>query len=277
MKYLKNLSITISSFPLLLFCLLFSTTSNSESSDYTLTLASDSRKSSVDSTSDNTLILASDSPKSSVDSTSDDTLTLASDSSKSSVDSTSDDTLTLASDSPEFSVDLPSDITIKAGDVVELTPEINEKNTATVTYEWLQTSGSPVSLTTNNGAYLQFTAPENDNLTFEVIATNSDGYQDTDTINVTVLPADVLHSATITWTAPALNTDGSELQNLAGYKIYYGQSATQLDMTILVNKPELTSFDIANLSAGKSYVFRITAFNSAGFESQKSDTIELIL
>jgi fibronectin type 3 domain-containing protein len=84
-------------------------------------------------------------------------------------------------------------------------------------------------------------------------------------------------SATLSWSGPTLNNDGSELTDLAGYKIYYGETATQLDMTISVSKPELTSYEITNLASDINYFFYISAINNAGYESQKSDTVELIL
>ncbi|MFT6925945.1 MAG: hypothetical protein ACJAZP_001539 [Psychromonas sp.] len=230
MNYLKNLSITINSFHLLLsclFCLSFLTSCNSGSSSDTLTLAPNSAES---------------------------------------------------AESAEFTINLPAGITVKAGDIVELTPEINGESTTIVTYQWKQTSGSAVTLTTNDRLYLEFTAPVNDNLTFEVVATDSDGIQYTDTINITVLPADeILNSILISWNAPILNTDGSELSNLVGYKIYYGQDQAQLDKTILVSDVGLTSYTIDDLPSGINYFFCVTAINSAGYESQKSEMVEYIL
>ncbi|MFT6985268.1 MAG: hypothetical protein ACJAT7_001076, partial [Psychromonas sp.] len=167
---------------------------------------------------------------------------------------------------------------LKAGNIVELSPKINEESTAIVTYQWEQTSGSLVSLTPENEPYAEFTALVNDNLTFNLIATDGEGNQYSDTINITVLPADeILTSVTLSWSSPLYNTDGSELTNLAGYRIYYGQSATQLDMLISVNDPELSAYNIDNLVSGTNYFFSITAFNSAGYESDRTDTVTLAL
>jgi fibronectin type 3 domain-containing protein len=87
----------------------------------------------------------------------------------------------------------------------------------------------------------------------------------------------VAHSAILSWSAPLYNKNGSELMDLVGYRIYYGQTATQLDMTKLVSGPKLTSYKIANRSSGTSYFFSITALNKAGYESPKSDAVKLIL
>src|SRR4030067_1427045 len=41
----------------------------------------------------------------------------------------------------------------------------------------------------------------------------------------------------LTWDAPTTNTDGSPLTDLAGYKIYYGDSSGQYSSTVPVNAP----------------------------------------
>lgn len=76
-------------------------------------------------------------------------------------------------------------------------------------------------------------------------------------------------SATLSWTPPTENTDGSALANLAGYKIYYGSSATALTQTIQITNPGLTTYVVSNLGPGTTY-FAIAAYTSAGVESQQS-------
>src|SRR5581483_2849230 len=41
-------------------------------------------------------------------------------------------------------------------------------------------------------------------------------------------------SATVKWTAPTLNTDGSALTNLAGYYVKYGTSPTSLTGSVQI-------------------------------------------
>ncbi len=76
-------------------------------------------------------------------------------------------------------------------------------------------------------------------------------------------------SATLTWTAPTLNSDGSPLTNLAGFRIDYGTSATSLTQTITVSNPGLTSYVVENLVPGTWY-FTLSAYNSAGVASTPS-------
>jgi Putative Ig domain len=76
--------------------------------------------------------------------------------------------------------------------------------------------------------------------------------------------------ATLSWTAPTSNTDGSTLANLAGYRILYGTSASSLTNTIVINNASVTTYVVENLSPATWY-FAITAVNSQGAESGNSN------
>ena len=80
-----------------------------------------------------------------------------------------------------------------------------------------------------------------------------------------------LGSITLSWTAPATNTDGSPLTNLAGYRIYYGKSTT-LDQVIRLDSPGITTYVIEDLSPAKYYV-AMSAVNSDGVESERSQVL----
>jgi Fibronectin type III domain len=75
-------------------------------------------------------------------------------------------------------------------------------------------------------------------------------------------------TVTLTWTAPATNTDGSPLTDLAGFKVYYGTTAGYHPQAIDVGA--VTTFQVANLPAGATYYFVVTAYNQARFESNPS-------
>jgi fibronectin type 3 domain-containing protein len=77
-------------------------------------------------------------------------------------------------------------------------------------------------------------------------------------------------SASLSWTAPQGNTDGTNLTDLSSYHIYYGTAANQLNSMIEVSNTT-TSYVISNLAAGTWY-FAITAVNSIGVESDLSNT-----
>jgi hypothetical protein len=77
-------------------------------------------------------------------------------------------------------------------------------------------------------------------------------------------------SATVNWTPPTTNTDGTPLTDLAGYRIVYGRSTDQLDQSADVTNPGLTSFNVGNLSTGTWY-FAVIVVNADGVESDLSN------
>jgi hypothetical protein len=77
-------------------------------------------------------------------------------------------------------------------------------------------------------------------------------------------------SATLSWTPPTQNTDGSALTNLAGYKVYWGPVAGTYPNSVTLNSPGLSSYVVTGLLPG-TYVFVVTAVNASGTESQFSN------
>ena len=77
-------------------------------------------------------------------------------------------------------------------------------------------------------------------------------------------------SATLTWTPPTTNTDGSPLTNLAGYRVRWGPAPGNYTNTVTLNNPGLASYVVTNLVPGTHY-FVVTAVNSSGVESRLSN------
>jgi hypothetical protein len=77
-------------------------------------------------------------------------------------------------------------------------------------------------------------------------------------------------SATLTWAAPALNTDGTAITNLAGFRIYYGTSEGALTQVITVPSATTTTYAIEQLDTG-TYYFAVAAYNTDGVESGQSN------
>lgn len=91
-----------------------------------------------------------------------------------------------------------------------------------------------------------------------------------------VVNVEGLGTATLSWTPPTQNTDGTALTNLAGYRIVYSTSASALGdpMDALTKQLQVvgnvSSYVIEGLTAGTWY-FAVKAFNSAGVESVLSN------
>ena len=77
-------------------------------------------------------------------------------------------------------------------------------------------------------------------------------------------------SATISWTPPTTNTDGSQLTDLAGYRIVYGSSQAVMDQSVDVSNSGATSQTVSNLTSGTWY-FGVVAVNGDGIESDVSN------
>ncbi len=76
-------------------------------------------------------------------------------------------------------------------------------------------------------------------------------------------------TALLSWNAPTSNQDGSVLNDLAGYRIYFGTAPGKYTQTIDVRNPALTRYRIDKLTSATWY-FAMTAYNSANIESAYS-------
>lgn len=79
-------------------------------------------------------------------------------------------------------------------------------------------------------------------------------------------------TASLSWTPPTTNTNGSSLSNLAGYRISYGTSPDALPHTVQVANPSVTNYTIGNLAPGTWY-FAVRAYTSGGNESAPSNVV----
>ena len=79
------------------------------------------------------------------------------------------------------------------------------------------------------------------------------------------------NQTTLSWISPTINSNGTYLTDLAGYKIYYGtESGNYLNNVDVGN---ITNYQINNLTAGLTHFFTVTAYDIAGNESGYSKEI----
>jgi len=71
--------------------------------------------------------------------------------------------------------------------------------------------------------------------------------------------------AELSWGSPVSKVDGSTLDDLAGFRILYGRSVDDLNQSVLLMDPKLTSFQFTTLEAGTWY-FAVVAVNVFGLE-----------
>jgi hypothetical protein len=132
----------------------------------------------------------------------------------------------------------------------------NKPSWATFSATTGRLSGTPTSA--NAGSYANIAITVSDGTLTASLAS----------FTITVLqPAN--GSATLSWTPPTTNTDGSSLTNLAGYRVVYGRSSSSLDQTVQIANAGLSSYTVTGLSSGTWY-FAVKAYNANGSESDVS-------
>lgn len=79
--------------------------------------------------------------------------------------------------------------------------------------------------------------------------------------------------ASLSWTAPTTNADGSPLLDLQGYVIYYGTQSGQYPNSVAVDNAGLNTFVVTNLAPG-TYFFAVVAVDADGNQSDFSNEVQ---
>jgi len=77
-------------------------------------------------------------------------------------------------------------------------------------------------------------------------------------------------SATLSWTPPTTNQDNSQLNDLAGFRVYYGTSPGNYPNSKTISNPGVTMGVVENLAPG-TWSFVVTAYDYFGNESSYSN------
>ena len=119
-----------------------------------------------------------------------------------------------------------------------------------------------------NGQEAEVNAPESE----------SSATTDGETVAVEAVSAELTGDgvATLTWTPPSTREDGSELADLSGYNIYYGQLPGVYTHIIELTDPASHMFTVEDLSEGTWY-FAISAYDSLQFESALTDEVSKLV
>jgi hypothetical protein len=107
----------------------------------------------------------------------------------------------------------------------------------------------------------------------------------TDGIDTVTLPAFSIEviatgtatgSVTLSWTPPTQNEDGSQLTDLAAYRILWSREDGSFSNSVRIDNPSVTRYVVENLTPG-TYEFAATSINSAGVESRFSNSITKVV
>jgi hypothetical protein len=94
--------------------------------------------------------------------------------------------------------------------------------------------------------------------------------------SISVSSTSGMGSATLSWTAPTKNTNGSTLTDLAGYRVHYGTAAGSYTQSVQIPNKSMTSVVIEGLAPARWY-FAVKAYNSSGVESTFSGSVNKLI
>jgi hypothetical protein len=165
---------------------------------------------------------------------------------------------------------------VVAGNTYSFTPTARDANSDALTFS-IQNRPSWATFSTSTGR-LSGTPTSSQLGTYSnVRITVSDGRASASLPAFSIAVTDVAGgSATLSWTPPTQNTNGSTITNLAGYRIYYGTSSGALNRTVQIANPGVSSYVLENLSPA-TYYFAVRAYNSSGAESSNSNVASKVV
>lgn len=76
--------------------------------------------------------------------------------------------------------------------------------------------------------------------------------------------------ATLNWTKPTTNTDGSAYTNPGGFRVQYGRTSANLDQSVYLQDPAAVTWRSPQLASG-AWFFGVKAYNTLGLESDSSN------
>jgi hypothetical protein len=153
--------------------------------------------------------------------------------------------------------------TVSAGAAYNFQPSASDANGNTLTFS-IQNMPSWATFNTGTGRLSGTPTAANAGTYANIRISVSDG---TTTASLPIFTITVSQSvngsATLSWTPPTRNTDGSALTNLAGYRVVYGRSSSTLDQIVQIANPGVSTYTVTGLSSGAWY-FAVRAYSSSG-------------
>jgi len=180
--------------------------------------------------------------------------------------------VTSGSSAPTISGSPPS--TVSAGEPYSFTPRASDPDSSTLRFS---ISGKPSWATFDvvtgrlSGNTTSADVGLYRNITISVTDGTSSASLPAFAIEVVAAGA-ATGSVTLAWTPPTQNEDGSQISDLAAYRIYWGTESGRYRNSVLVNNPSVTRYVVDNLAPG-TYEFVATSINSAGIESRFSNPV----
>ena len=159
---------------------------------------------------------------------------------------------------------------VKVGDEYSFTPNASDADGDTLTFE-IQNRPQWAQFDTGTGTLSGQPTLGNVGIYSNIMISVSDGQADASLASFSISVDQVgTGSATLSWTPPTENEDGTALTDLDGYKIYWGTTSGSYPNSVRLDNEGLTTYVVDNLVPG-TYEFVATSFNDAGVESVYSN------
>jgi hypothetical protein len=180
-------------------------------------------------------------------------------------------TVTAPNVAPTISGSPPT--SVMAGSAYSFTPAASDANNDTLTFS-IQNAPSWATFSTVTGALTGTPSAANVGTFSNIVIAVSDGHTSTSlaAFSIAVSAAVPTGTATLTWTSPTTNADGSALTSLAGFKVYYGTSSTHLSQFVQVPGAGATGTVVTALAAGTWY-FAVSSYTTDGSEGAQSNPV----
>lgn len=163
---------------------------------------------------------------------------------------------------------------VDVGSTYSFTPSASDADSDALTFS-IANKPSWASFSTTTGKLSGKPDADDVGTTSGIVITVSDGAATASLsafqITVNAAPA-ATGSATLTWTPPTTNSDGSQLTDLAGFRIYYGNSESSLSKSITIDDKTATSGTVGSLGTGTWY-FNVKSYTLSGVESAASPVV----
>jgi hypothetical protein len=160
--------------------------------------------------------------------------------------------------------------TVSVGAAYNFQPAASDPNGNSLTFS-IQNAPSWATFSTSTGRLSGTPTSSNAGTFSNIIISVSDGTNRVSLPAFAITVAQATNgSATLNWTPPTTNTDGTNLSNLTGYRVVYGRSSGSLDQIVQITNASVSTYTINGLSSGTWY-FAVKAYNGAGVESDVSN------
>lgn len=162
------------------------------------------------------------------------------------------------------------------GTTYNFSPSVTAAAGSKLTYS-IQNKPVWASFDTNSGALSGAPDASNVGTYANIVISASDGSANASLAAFSITVTDVTSgTATVSWTIPTTNSDGTPLTNLGGFRIYYGTAANSMTQVAQIANPTVSTYAVTNLAPATWY-FGVKAYTSPGVESAISNIANKVI